>query len=46
MNAFVMDTFIEYFNVEISNKVTKLGDKLIVYFADGKKAKIKFISLM
>lgn len=45
MNDLVMDTLLVYFNAEISNKVTKAKDELIIDFVDGKKAKIKFFSL-
>lgn len=45
MNTFVMDTLLGYFNAEIENKVQKKNDELIVEFADGKKAKIKLVSL-
>lgn len=45
MNTFVMDTLLGYFNAEISNKVQKKNGQLIVELADGKKAKIKLISL-
>lgn len=45
VNDLVMDTLLVYFNVEISNKVSKEKDELIIDFVDGKKAKIKFVSL-
>lgn len=45
MNTFVMDTLLGYFNAEISNKVQKKNGQLIVELADGKKAKIRLISL-
>lgn len=45
MNAFVMDTLLGYFGAEIENKVQKKNGELIVEFADGKKAKIRLISL-
>lgn len=46
MNAFIMDTLLGYFKTEISNKVKEKNGELIVEFADGKKAKIKLISLI
>lgn len=45
MNTFVMDTLLGYLGAEISNKVQKKNGQLIVELADGKKAKIKLISL-
>lgn len=44
-NNFVIDTLAESFEEEISNKVKKKNNELIIYFANGNKAKIKAISL-
>lgn len=44
-NNFVIDTLAESFEEEILNKVEKKNNELIIYFANGKKAKIKTISL-
>lgn len=45
MDTFVMDTLLGYFNAEIENKVQERNGELIVEFVDGKKAKIRLISL-
>lgn len=42
---FVIDTLLGYFNSEVSNKVEKKSDGLIITLADGTKAKIGIISL-
>ena len=41
----LVDILVNYFNTEISNKVEKKEDELIIEFATMEKARIKVVSL-